>query len=395
MGNIKKFRDRYKCYVPLGRDEKGKMRYKVIYGKTKKECEMSVKEFENAQYNGFDPMKKYSFQEISSRWADTLTDISPNTRTQYLTMLKEINAYMGKIQINKLKVGDFKSLIAEEWEKGKTNESYLKKVKVICNGVMNYAVENNLIGYNPFLSAKLPNNMEKGTREALTEDQQKALLDHWRVHRIGIGALIMFYCGLRRGELLALRWSDIDLEKGILRVNKSVRFDSNRPVEKEGGKTKNASRELLMHSALIEALKEWRKNPESLLSQYICFTSSGDHKGEVMTQSAFDRAWERLMIRLNIACGGCQDDKRKGQEAIVKFTPFTPHQLRHTCATNLYRTRIDPKMSQHFLGHADLSTTMKVYTHLDKTIIEDHMKDYLTVDFNDISPSKKVVSLQK
>lgn len=385
MANIKKYKDGYRCQIPLGRDESGRQKYKAIYAKTKRVCELKVREFEQAQYNGFDPMVNYTFSEIASRWSETLSDRAPNTRNQYLTMMKEVNSFFGNVQIRKLRIGDFKALITALMEQGKTNESYLKKIKVICNGVMNYAVENDLIGFNPFLSVKLPNNMEKGSREALTEEQQRALLNHWSVHRMGIGALIMFYCGLRRGELLALKWSDLDLEKGILRVNRSVRFDSNRPVEKEGGKTKNAARELLMHPALINALKDWRRNPESFVSQYICFTYSGEHKGEIMTQSAFDRAWERLMIRINIACGGTQEDKRKGQKAITKFEPFTPHQLRHTCATNLYRTRIDPKMSQHFLGHADLATTMKVYTHLDKTIIEDHMKDYLKENFNKIS----------
>lgn len=399
MANVKRYKKRWRGLVLKNpdspRDDNGRIVYKHIYADTKEECERKIFEYELAIKNGLNPNVKYTFQELSDLWLNTKIDIAPNTKTQYSVMLRDINRILGQKKINMIRVAHFKELMNYFLMNNKQNESYLKKVKVICKGVMEYAVENGLLGYNPFSSAKLPNKtiMKNGTRDAISEDQQKALLDHWRVHRIGIGALIMFYCGLRRGELLALKWSDIHLDKGFMRVSRSVWFDGNKPIVKDGGKTENAERELQIHPDLLKALKEWRRNPESLQSEYICFTSTGKHKGDVMTQSAFDRAWERFMIKINIACGGVQADKRKGQEEIIKLTPFTPHQLRHTCTTNLFLADIDPKSAQYYMGHADLSTTLEIYTHIDKEIVGNRMKRFFETDFNNLPESKKVVSM--
>lgn len=91
-----------------------------------------------------------------------------------------------------------------------------------------------------------------------------------------------------------------------------------------------------------------------------------------MTQIAFKRAWESYLHYLNLQAGGC--DKKRGKNdatgkptfipAVRAIDNITPHMLRHTYATMLYDAGVDVKSAQRFLGHADLQTTLKIYTHL-------------------------------
>ena len=391
--NIKKNKDGYYlAKVRIGRDiDTGKAQYKYIRSKKLEILEKKKAEYEKALSLNIDPDKKYTFTEVSEEWLKTL-DVSNNTRRQYQTMLnEEINAFFGRRLIKDLRKGDFDKLIVSLRDHGidkrtnkpiKRSDSYFKKVKIICNGVMNYAFDNNMITGNPFMNAKLPRSTPK-EREALTEQQQKALLEHWNEHRIGIGALIMFYCGLRRGELLALKWNDIDMNKGILHVRNSVMFEGNKAVEKVGGKTDNAVRDIPIPRDLKEALLSVKKE-----SPYVCYSS--EDKG-VMTQTSFRRAWNGLMRTLNLACGG--RDKTRWNDKVIVMEEFTPHQLRHTYATMLYYHDVKIKEAQYYLGHADIKTTLEIYTHLDKKKMTDSMKAFLEAHFNDGLSNNRVVSM--
>lgn len=84
-----------------------------------------------------------------------------------------------------------------------------------------------------------------------------------------------------------------------------------------------------------------------------------------MTECAYMRAWNSYQHFLNIKAGG-RDASRKNPK-VVAIPPFTAHQLRHTYATMLYDAGVDVKSAQAFLGHSDLSVTLKVYTHLSNT----------------------------
>ncbi len=88
--------------------------------------------------------------------------------------------------------------------------------------------------------------------------------------------------------------------------------------------------------------------------------------GKYMTKSSFRKFWDKIIICIN--------------EQMEEKTDITPHTFRHTYATNLYRSGIDFKKAQYFLGHSSLQMTMEVYTHLDKQQLTDEidkLNDYL------------------
>ncbi len=195
------------------------------------------------------------------------------------------------------------------------------------------AVKRGYLKVNPF----------KGNRRALwlkepepvptilePEDFQ-ALLNACQDDRWKAICTIGYYTGLRRGEIVALEWQDIDFESGILHVH-----------NKEDHTTKSGkNRSVPMTSQVITALQALRV--DMFQSKYVFKNTAG----RPMFNNFFS-CFERIVKR-----AGLVDDKGKPL--------FSVHDLRRSCATELLRRGVAPKTVQRILGHADLSTTMKYY----------------------------------
>lgn len=159
-------------------------------------------------------------------------------------------------------------------------------------------------------------------------------------------------------------WSDIDLKRGFIHVTRSVEFESNQPIVKQGGKSDNAVRFIPIPPILVEFLKK-TKQESSVLSQYVCTSASG----KMFTKSAWRKMWESYLTDLNLKYGYENEIAKfnpniKSSELPMKIEPFTPHYLRHTFATLLYLENINVVTAKQILGHADISTTVNIYTDL-------------------------------
>lgn len=147
----------------------------------------------------------------------------------------------------------------------------------------------------------------------------------------------MMYTGLRRGELCALQWKDIDFENKLIHISKSISFVNNRPRLKPP-KTKTGIRSI----PLLDAISEYL-NPAGHKPEHFIFGGA-----EPFSETMIKRRWNHYisLTELNI----------------------TQHQLRHTFATLLYKSGIDVKTAQSILGHADIETTLGRYTHIEQTL---------------------------
>ena len=145
------------------------------------------------------------------------------------------------------------------------------------------------------------------------------------------------YTGMRKGELLALQWKDIDFENDLINVTKSLFNNHGRPDLKET-KTEAGTRKV----PLLRPLKQ------RLLSEYTIKDPSDDaflfasSQGQPLTNNEYNTLYRHYQEKTGIAC--------------------TAHQLRHSFATIAFECGIDPKTVQEILGHKQLSTTMDIYT---------------------------------
>lgn len=170
---------------------------------------------------------------------------------------------------------------------------------------------------------------------------------------------LLYYCGLRRGEALALTASDFDFKAFSLRVSKSLAFDGNKSILKDT-KTHTA-RCVPIPPQIVGRLKSYIK--EKPFALFTC------ENGSLMTPSAYRRMWERIQNQVNAAAQKKKKRTHKGRSSggdkIFKVFIITPHMLRHDYATRLYYAEgLSLKKKAEILGHSEKLFT-ELYSHID------------------------------
>ncbi len=184
----------------------------------------------------------------------------------------------------------------------------------------------------------------------LTGDEQRDLLDQFNTryvttHRNKVMYRLMLNTGLRVSEVTALRWNNID-------------FDSNKLMVREGKGAKD--RTLWISEDISEDLREWRDRQAEELGERSKYVFTTMREGKSGHRLSIQQVWETLKTYV----------RKAGIEKNV-----SPHTLRHTFATDLYRETKDIRLVQKALGHSDLSTTM-IYTHIVDDELEEALKNF-------------------
>lgn len=172
--------------------------------------------------------------------------------------------------------------------------------------------------------------------------------------KMGLLAAVAMYTGLRLGEIMALTWGDIDLENRVLSVTKSISWGNNRPVISTP-KTKNAVRQVPILEPLAARLAEEGSRPTR---EYLI---SGTR--EPLTASQHRKRWLAYCKELGLAHEAGEYKPCNGKRQAHWQVDVTAHQLRHYCATLLDQAEVPMKARQLWMGHADIHTTMQIYTH--------------------------------
>jgi integrase len=212
------------------------------------------------------------------------------------------------------------------------------------------AVVDRLINHNPtdgVRPLKTPTGAAKESK-ALDPYQVKALLEAASDDRFEALYVVAIHTGLRRGELLGLKWTDADLDAGTLTVRRSLDVDGTVKVPKN----RAGRRTLKLTSRALDALKthKVRQNAERLQAgsrwqdDGLVFPNT---VGKPMNAgNLYRREFQPLLKRAELADEG-----------------FTIHSLRHTFATTLAEKGVHPSIAQKMLGHSDIRMTLAIYTH--------------------------------
>ena len=387
---MKKRKDgRYQKQLPLGRGEDGKMKFTYAYGRTIKEAEENAAEIIANMNKGILPKaKSQTFLNAADAWLKAKTaivskpkasdadenepeakeeiikaaDVSETTLRWYKGIINKQLKPLHDIKLTDLVYSDLQNILNSLAIEGKSKKT-IASVRQVAVSIMEEAVENDIVMRNKFRKAKIPKSVPKpDARQPITEEQRKLILSEkvWKNHRMGVPVLIMYYCGLRRGELIALEWNAVDLEKKELIIRKAATFEHNEATIKDHAKTEAGNRTIRIPADLIEPLTYWKKESKSL---YVC---PNVKTGSVMSLQAWQCAWNSYQHYLNIAAGG--RDASRSNPKVIAVEPFTAHQLRHTYATMLYGAGVDLKTAQAQLGHSDVKVTMGIYTHVDENL---------------------------
>lgn len=249
------------------------------------------------------------------------------------------------------------------------SESTIDKYQQAIKRVFLRAVKNNLIEKNPASDLITPTGTS-GTHRALERWETDCIIQNWRLHRAGIWAMLMMLAGLRRGELMALRWENVNMPVRTLTVCEVAVIQKNASHIENRAKSEAGIRVIPICQPLYEALSE---TPPEQRHGLICVSS----KGKMNTESSFSRGWNGFCTAMQRALNGepvnqagmrvnvekriAEAEERGGEYFLFKVRA---HDLRHTFATALFDAGVPAKAAQYYLGHADIRMTLELYTHL-------------------------------
>ena len=353
--NTRDERGRIRVRVYLGKDANGKPRYKYCYGKTQKEADIKAAEVRAELAKGRIPGKVATFGEWADVWINLKeSTVGKSTMVMYRAMLKHLTP-LRSCQINMIQPAEIEQILMEAAKEG-LSKSTLKKIRITADQIFTYAIKNRACDFNPAQYALSPAATEH-KRRALTPDETNMIIH--TPHRAQPAAMLMLYTGLRRGEVLALRWEDIDLKNKSLTVNKTVIFvDGGKPEIKDTTKTPAGMRTVPIPDILADYLS-------TLPDRAGLFCPSA--QGKLMSETAWRRLWHSYLIEINLHYGAAAGQNKHNPQGVPLSIFFTAHYLRHTYATTLHTAGVDVLTAQYLLGHSDVKTTLSIYTHLEES----------------------------
>lgn len=313
----------------------GKRRYKTVYGSTQKEADEKALQVRLQLKKGIDITAE---RDTFGQWAQRFLEVKQADGVCHSQILSYKNyckhlSSLDPLPISKVRGGDIQAIILGLAEGSPGHKPLargtLEKIRGTAKQIFQLAIEARVMDYNPADAVRIPKGSPETHRGALTEEQQQWVIE--TPHRAQRAAMVMMYAGLRRGELTALTWADVDLHDHTITVNKSVEMIHGKPVVKDHTKTPSGMRTVNIPQKLVDFLSQ-EKALENPLCVYVVHTI----KGTMLTNQAWKTLWDSYLKTLNEQYGGWSGKVSKFQPGglPMKIPVFTPHWLRHTYATN-------------------------------------------------------------
>lgn len=236
------------------------------------------------------------------------------------------------------------------------SQSIMRNSRLIMQMIFESAEQHGLISETPVKKGVIAKGNDKKEREALTVEEQADFIEAAKDYEYYNQIALILQTGLRIGEIIGLKWEDIDLKEGTLKVNRTMYVIDGKFVELMP-KTKAGRREIPLTKEAIKILKNQRKKYEE--RKIISVSNSGfvflSKKGNLIRNKAYSR-------EINSICDKCGIRK------------ISPHILRHTFATRCIEAGMQPKTLQVILGHSTINMTMNIYVHVTESQKKNELK---------------------
>lgn len=348
------------------KDSDGK--YVAIYGRTPEEVTAKLKEateiIEIGQINRANPL----ISDYAAEWLDLVTANmkSANKSVYQNAMNNHVIPIIGSRRIQEIRPDDARLVMVALADK---SASLQGKVLRVMRNMFENAVDNDLIAKNP--CAKLKNTGYKAREKtALTDEQVQTLLDAVSDTRAEPFVMLGLYTGMRREEILGLKWDAVALDKKAphVIVKRALRWEHNRPIVDDVLKSDAAQRSIPIPPQLSNYLKSIQQKDGHVIGK------------EPLSETQFRNLW-RIVERRQVGeqtyvipysetrekATFTREKGAKSRGGNFYYTidfHVTPHILRHTYITNLILSKADLKTVQYLAGHANIQITLDIYTHL-------------------------------
>ena len=289
-------------------------------------------------------VKRKSFKEIVNLWKeDKKRFVKQSTFSAYVLLIENhILPYFGEME--EIQEEDVQKFVLSKLNEGLSQKT-IKDIVIVLKMIIKFAVKFHYYEYKQ-IEIKFPTDELKKELEVLSVNDHKKILNHIQENFTfkNFGIYMCLTTGMRIGEICGLKWGDIDLEKGVIKVrrtiqriyivNQSIRYTK---IISDTPKTKNSIRDIPISSELSKTIKSLKK----LVNDNYYVVTNDEKPTEPRTYRNY---YKRFMKKLGIN--------------ELKF-----HGLRHSFATRCIESKCDYKTVSVILGHSNISTTLNLYVH--------------------------------
>jgi len=338
-------------------DEEYNRRY--VYGKTQLEVKKKLKE---KQESGTIKNKPYTLGSWVFEFLEKYksNELKITTYNSYMLLYRKhiSNSKLGNMKLDSVKATNLQQFYNDKIKEGYSSKT-VRSIEVIINSALDKAFKLRIIAENPNLFTTIPKK-KKYEAKVLTMEEVDRILKEAKDEALYPIVVTTLYTGLRKGEVMALKWDNIDfLERKIYVKGSLCRVVNETPDEKGcrcatyqimEPKTKKSVRTIPMLDEVYEALMEQKRrqdvdkerNRDVYNDQDFVFANE---VGNYLAQRPFMSQYHAFLKK-------------------YKITDIRFHDLRHTFASLLIESDVSMKIVQELLGHSNISTSMDIYTHV-------------------------------
>lgn len=359
IGNIQKLSsNKYKIRISAGTDDFGKriVINKTVNAKSDTEAERILMKLYQERFNLIDSeTKPKTLGRLYNIFKENhIKNLAPNTQAYYESLWKHIETF-SKLKIENIDIININKILFSLPD-GKIRNGVYKLLSTIFNKSITWGYMQN----NPCKFITSPKYKAK-EKTILNETDIQIISNHIEEEEIKYQCIFLFaaFLGMRRQEIIALKWNDIDFNNSTVSINKAATL-SHKEGEKiilKETKTESSKRTLYLPEVLFKKLQLLKKE------QNLIRLKLGDiynNNNFIFTQ------WNGNIMNIHTPTNWWKDFQMRH-----KISKVTLHGLRHTSASLMINAGLDIATVSKTLGHSNLSTTLNIYTH----IIEDTKKD--------------------
>lgn len=355
-GSIQKVGTKWRVTFELGTDTLGKRQRKYVTVSSELEAKKTLNEFMyNQQRNLIVHSEDMRVTDFLNHWMENYVRYNCEETTVYgyrNIIYNHIVSNIGNIELQKLQPVHIQQYYRSLMEVKKLSPNTVHKHHDIIRKALDFAMKQQYVYRNVADAVSLPRKI-RFEGQAYTKHQLNELLDRVKDTRLELPVYLAGYLGLRREEIVGLKWRYIDFKHHILYVHE-VRTSAGSKVVTKSPKTDKSKRSLFIPDDLLDLLLQCKRRQE----EYRVLLGSEYEDTDYVCTHANGRPF-----RVNSVTEWFAEFLKKHQLQKIRL-----HDLRHTFASILYDEGIDLKAISEALGHSDIGTTSRIYTHImDKT----------------------------
>lgn len=318
--------------------------------------------------------KDMTFGEWAKKWMEIYKRPNVDENTYYLTYEQNVNnhliPYFKKANIKEIRPIDIQKFFDS---KSHFSDSVLKKLHMCLNGIFESAIENDVCRKNPVRHISVKSKRKRNVKHVYTDEQIKSVKNYCKLKMPEVSVILD--SGIRRGELLGLKWLDFDKKKKCISINRAIadvqsKIDRNKikkiiaPGIKENPPKWNSYRTIPINDDCVTLIDSLPRNGE-----YIFPSKNGKPQGP----NNWSQKLKRFMKKMNAEN--------------LDIPILSAHELRHTFGTMLRRRDVDIYTIQKVMGHKDIKMTSEIYVHNEIETLRNGLK--LGTDVVQVSYGRK------